>query len=323
MQIVVLDGHTLNPGDLSWNGLMSLGKLTVYDRTPHHLIVQRARGAAAVFTNKTPLERDVLYALGRDLKFIGVLATGYNVVDIKAAAELGIPVCNVPAYSTGSVAQMTFALILALCSRVWQHSHAVRAGAWAQCQDFCFWNFPLTELEGKRIGIIGYGHIGQRVAAIAAAFGMEVLVHTRTIPAQAVPGIAFTGFDDLLRSSDIVSLHLPLSSQTQGLMDKEAFCKMKKSALLINTSRGALVVEKDLAGALERGQIAGAGLDVLAAEPPDSKNPLLTAKNCIITPHIAWATREARERLMQVSAANLRAFLNGAIQNDVTGGTVS
>lgn len=319
MKIVVLDGYTLNPGDLDWAALEHLGELTVYERTPPQDILQRARGASAIFTNKTPLDGQTLSALCPHLKFVGVLATGYNVVDTDAATELGICVCNVPAYSTGSVAQMTFALLLELCSHVWQHGQAVRSGMWSSCKDFCFWQTPLTELEGKRIGIVGFGHIGQRVAAIARAFGMDVFVHTRTVPEHAPDGVTFTGMEELLRKSDVVSLHLPLTPQSEGMMDKNAFRSMKQSAFFLNTSRGPLVVERDLFRALEDGWIAGAGLDVLAHEPPGSDSPLLHAKNCIITPHIAWAAKEARMRLMQCSVENLKCFLEGCPQNVVTG----
>lgn len=322
MKIVVLDGHTLNPGDLDWGALAALGDLTVYERTDGKEVVQRALGADAVYTNKTPLTRKLLYALSPSLKFIGVLATGYNIVDIAAAHELGIPVCNVPAYSSASVAQMTFALLLELCTRAWPHSEAVHSGEWSGCRDFCFWKYPLTELEGKSMGIVGFGHIGQRVAAIAATFGMEVLVHTRTVPTQAPCSVCFTDMEQLLSKSDVVSLHLPLTPQSEGIMDESAFRKMKPEAYFLNTSRGPLVVEHDLAAALRCGWIAGAGLDVLSTEPPAIDNPLLTAPNCIITPHISWATKEARARLMQMSADNLRAFLSGAVQNDVTGGAL-
>jgi len=319
MRIVVLDGYTLNPGDLSWEGLRRLGELTVYDRTPPPLIRERTAGADILFTNKTPLLRETLAELP-GVKYIGVLATGYNVVDVAAAAERGIVVTNVPAYGTDSVAEMVFALLLELCRRVQVHSDAVRAGDWSRSADFCFWRSPQTELSGKTMGIIGFGRIGRRVAEIASALKMRVLaadVHRQ--PPPPLKEFAWADAPDLLRRSDVVSLHCPLTPQTEGLINRESLRLMKPEALLINTSRGPLVVDADLADALNRGQIAGAALDVLRTEPPGPENPLLTAKNCVFTPHIAWATRSARERLMAAAVANLEAFLAGRPTNVVSG----
>lgn len=310
MKIVVLDGYTLNPGDLSWEGIERLGELTVYDYTPPELIEERAKEADIVFTNKTPLGEEMLEKLPR-LKYIGVLATGYNVVDAAAAKERGIPVTNTPNYGSKSVAQMTFALILELCHHVQDHSDAVRAGAWSQSRDFCFWNSPMIELEGKTIGIIGFGKIGQQTADIATAFGMKVIGYSHRHSDQSHrENFRWAELDELLRESDIVSLHCPLFPETKGIINYGNLCKMKKSAFLINTARGPLIEEQDLADALNNDMIAGAGLDVLAVEPPPADNPLLTAKNCLITPHIAWATKEARKRLMDIAAENLGAFLN-------------
>lgn len=317
MKIVILDGYTLNPGDLSWEQLESQGKVSLYDRTPSELIVERAAGAKIVFTNKTPLSAGTLAQLP-ELEYIGVLATGYNVVDVQAAERAGITVTNVPTYGTRSVAQMTFALILELCHHVQAHSDAVRRGAWTSSADFCFWNSPLVELADKTMGIIGFGRIGRAVATIASAMGMRVIAAdmVKTEPPD-LPGFAWAEIPDLLGRSDVVSLHCPLFRETEGLIDREALAMMKTSAFLINTSRGGLVVDADLAEALNAGRIAGAGLDVLTAEPPDANNPLLTAKNCLVTPHIAWATQEARARLMAVAVENLRAFLEDKPINTV------
>lgn len=316
MKIVVLDGYALNPGDLSWTQIEQLGSLTVYERTPSDKILERAQGAEIIFTNKTPLTKELLNQLP-SLKYIGVLATGYNVVDIAAAAQNGIIVTNIPAYSTYSVAQLTFALLLELCHHVQNHSNAVHEGAWVNSKDFSFWNFPLTELTGKTFGVIGFGSIGQQVAVIANAFGMKVLAYSRTYRETAYKDYNWVDLDKLLHESDVVSLHCPLTPETTGLINSDALSKMKPSAFLINTSRGPIVNEFDLAAALNKHKIAGAGLDVLSTEPPQIDNPLLSAKNCIITPHIAWATKEARTRLMQIAADNLKAFLSGNPQNSV------
>ncbi|HBQ63619.1 MAG TPA: glycerate dehydrogenase [Clostridiales bacterium] len=321
MKIVVLDGFTLNPGDLEWARLARLGDLKVYERTTRDQILERIEEAEAVFTNKTPLDRELLSRISR-LKYIGVLATGYNVVDVDAAAQRGITVTNVPAYSTNSVAQLVFALLLELCQHVQQHSDAVHAGDWVASKDFSFTRTPLTELAGKTLGILGFGRIGQKVAAIASAFGMQVRVFSRTqknISGSAGGGdVRWCDLEELFSDSDVVTLHCPLTPETAGLVDREKLAWMKPSAFLINTSRGPLVNEADLAEALHQGRIAGAGLDVLSAEPPQADNPLLTAPNCIITPHIAWATREARVRLMEVAVSNLERFLAGDPVNVVT-----
>lgn len=310
-KIVVLDGYTLNPGDLSWENLEALGSLTVYDYTAPEDILSRASGADILFTNKTPLNADTLRRLDT-VRYIGVLATGYNVVDIKTAVEKGITVTNIPTYGTRSVAQMTFALLLELCHHVQLHSDAVKSGEWTQNRDFCFWKTPLIELAGKTMGIIGFGRIGRQVAQIADAFGMRILAHDKIQEnAPDFEGFKWTDRGELLRSSDVVSLHCPLFPDTEGLINRNSLNQMKASAFLINTSRGGLVIDKDLAEALNNKVIAGAGLDVLTTEPPSANNPLLKAENCLITPHISWATAEARTRLMKIAVDNLKAYLNG------------
>ncbi|MGE5406535.1 MAG: D-2-hydroxyacid dehydrogenase [Methanosarcina sp.] len=318
MNIVVLDGYALNPGDLSWDGLKQLGNVSVFDRTPYtdDDIIRNTGDAEIIFTNKTPLNRTVLSKL-KTVKFIGVLATGYNVVDTVAAREYGITVTNVPAYSTDSVAQMTFALLLELCLHAGAHSDAVFKGEWTSCDDFCFWKYPLVELSGKTIGIIGFGRIGQAVARIAAAFGMKVTVHTRTRRDISGTGYSFTSLEELLKDSDVVSLHCPLTDETKGMINSQSIGKMKDGSFLINTSRGGLIVEADVRDALNNGKLAGAGVDVVSVEPIKADNPLLKAKNCIITPHIAWAPLEARKRLMNITVSNLKAYLEGREVNVV------
>jgi glycerate dehydrogenase len=317
MDIVVLDGYALNPGDLSWDGLKQLGNLKVFDRTPYNddEIVKNTGKAQVIFTNKTPLTRSVLSRL-KTVKYIGVLATGYNVVDTVAAREYGIAVANVPAYSTDSVAQMTFALLLELTLHAGAHSDLVFKGEWTSCNDFCFWKYPLVELSGKTIGIIGYGRIGQAVARIASAFGLKVFVHTRSKKDNA-DGVSFVNLEELLKISDIVTLHCPLTDETKGIINRLSIEKMKNGAYLINTSRGPLLNEADVAAALNSGKLAGAGMDVVSVEPIKADNPLLKAKNCIITPHIAWAPLEARKRLMEITVSNLRSFLEGKAVNIV------
>lgn len=311
MKIVILDGYTLNPGDLSWEGLERLGEVMVYDRSPPDTVVERAAGAEILFTNKTPLGASVLQQLP-DLKFIGVLATGYNIVDTEVAKSKGIIVANVPGYGTASVAQMTFALLLELCHRVQYHSDTVMDGKWVRSADWCYWDYPLVELAGKTMGIIGYGRIGQQVGGIATAFGMNLIGNARHRSDQSSrPNFKWAEIPELLEQSDVVSIHCPLFPETKGLINKQSLQQMKRSAFLLNTSRGPLIVDQDLADALNGGVIAGAGIDVLSVEPPPKDNPLFGAKNCIITPHIAWATREARARLMQITIDNLAAFLNG------------
>jgi glycerate dehydrogenase len=317
MKIVVLDGYTLNPGDLDWDGLKKLGELVVYDRTPADQVAERAAGAAILFTNKTPVSEEAINQLG-SLKFIGVLATGYNIVNTEAAKAKGIIVANVPGYGTASVVQMTFALLLELCLHVQRHSDAVMDGKWSRSADFCFWDYPLTELAGKTIGIIGFGHIGQQVGDVATAFGMNIIGNSRTRTDQSQrKNFKWADVPELLKQSDVVSIHCPLFPETKGLINKESLKLMKKSAFLLNTSRGPIIVDEDLADALNNDVIAGAGIDVLSAEPPPKGNPLFTAKNCIITPHIAWATKEARARLMQTTISNLAAFLEGKPVNVV------
>ena len=309
MRLVILDGYCLNPGDLSWDALERLAQVDVHDRTPPDRVVERAAGAELVMTNKTPLPRDVLKALP-SLRYIGVLATGYNIVDVEAARELGITVTNIPTYGTNSVAQFAFALLLELCHRAGMHSDAVRAGEWGSNPDWSFWKSPLVELDGKTMGIIGYGRIGRQTGRIAEAMGMRVVSFDVGQPASDL--------DVLLKESDVVSLHCPLTPDNKGLINMARLSLMKPTAFLINTSRGPLVVEQDLADALNRGIIAGAGLDVLPVEPPVAGSPLFSAKNCIVTPHIAWATREARARLLEIAVENVRAFVNGAPVNVVS-----
>lgn len=317
MKIVVLDGYALNPGDLTWSDLEKLGDLVVYDRTPAELIVERASGAEAIFTNKVALDEPILRELP-SLKYIGVFATGYNIVDVRCAEKKGITVTNVPGYSTPSVVQLTFALLLELCHRVQHHSDSVFHGDWANSKDFSYWNYPLIELAGKTIGILGFGSIGTKTADVATAFGMNVMATSRTITNQNHrKNFAWVSMDELLAQADVVSLHCPLLPETKEIINEQSLAKMKPSAFLINTSRGPLVNEPALANALNTSTIAGAGLDVLSNEPPEANNPLFSAKNCIITPHIAWATKEARIRLMNIAIKNFSSFLVGKTENVV------
>jgi glycerate dehydrogenase len=311
MKIVILDGYTLNPGDLSWDELKKLGDLVVYDRTPPAQVLERAAGAEILFTNKTPIGEDVLNTLD-NLKYIGILATGYNVVNTELAKQKNIPVCNVPGYGTPSVVQMTFALLLELCQHVKYHSDTVMDGRWTRSADFCYWDFPLVELAGKTMGIIGFGSIGGMVGDVATAFGMNIIGNSRHRKDQSQrKNFRWAEVPELLRESDVVSIHCPLFPETKGLINKESLALMKKSAFLLNTSRGPIIVDQDLADALNNDVIAGAGIDVLSTEPPPAGNPLFTAKNCLITPHIAWATKEARSRLMDITVSNLSAFIAG------------
>lgn len=314
MRICILDGYTTNPGDLSWDWLGNYGEYTVYDRTPAELTEERAKGCEIVITNKTPLRKELLEKLD-NLKYIGLLSTGYNIVDWEYCKEKGIPVCNVPTYSTSAVAQLTFSLILEHTNAVSLHSASVHSGEWSNSKDFCYWKTPLSELDGKTLGIIGFGKIGKAVAKIASAFGMKILVSTNH-PAP-FDNVDFCEKEELLKKSDFVTLHCPLTPSTEGMVNKEFLAKMKNSAILINTSRGQVINENDLADALKNGIIAGAGLDVLSVEPPRSGNPLLGLPNCFITPHIAWAGFETRERLMGVVRDNVDAFMNGNPQNVV------
>jgi glycerate dehydrogenase len=318
MRIVVLDGYTLNPGDQSWDKFQTLGEFVVHDRTPVEQTVEFARGFDILLTNKAPVTREMIEQLP-DLKYIGLLATGYNVVDVKAAAERGIPVTNVPEYGTYSVAQMVFSHLLNLCQHVAEHSGSVRQGKWTQSQDFCFWDYPLIELSGLTMGIVGLGRIGSTAAGMARSFGMSVLAHDPKPPARIPTGVTLTDLETLFRQSDVVSLHCPLTENNREFVNAALLKKMKPSAFLINTSRGQLINEAELADALNTGVIAGAGLDVLAIEPPDAANPLLSAKNCYITPHISWATRAARIRLMGMVFENVEAFIKGKSVNVVNG----
>ncbi|WP_303911402.1 D-2-hydroxyacid dehydrogenase [Bacteroides mediterraneensis] len=318
MKIVVLDGYTLNPGDLSWEDLKALGGLTVYERTAPKEVLKRAAGAEVLFTNKVVLDAATIEKLP-DLKYIGVLATGYNIVDIEAASRRGIVVTNIPAYSTKSVAQMAFAHILNIVQRTGHYAEEVRNGKWNGQADFCFWDTPLHELDGKKMGIIGFGHTGSATARIAVSFGLEVYAYTSK-SAMELPSDVHKcpSLDELFRKCDIVSLHCPLAEDTRELVDARKLSLMKPTAILINTGRGGLVNEQDLADALNGGKIAAAGLDVLSSEPPRADNPLLKARNCYITPHQAWATSEARVRLMNLAVNNLKAFMEGRPVNVVS-----
>lgn len=314
MKIVILDAYAANPGDLSWDAIGSQGELTVYDRTAPAEVVERIGDAEVIYTNKTVIGKDVMDACP-NLKLISVLATGYNVVDTAYAREKGITVCNVPAYSTRDVAQLVFALLLEICHHVGHHSKTVFEGKWQNNPDFCYWDYAPMALYGKTMGIVGFGQIGQATAKLAEAFGMKVLVHSRT--AKPESGFQFTDLDTLLKNSDVVSIHCPLFPETQGLIRKETIAKMKDGAILLNTGRGPLIDEADVAEALKSGKLYAAGMDVVSKEPISAENPLLSAPNCFITPHIAWATKDARIRLLDVSAENLRQFKKGTPQNVV------
>jgi glycerate dehydrogenase len=307
MKIVVLDGYTLNPGDLNWDDLKRLGDIVVFDRTSPEQIVSRCENADAVLLNKVPFPAEIIDQLP-DLKYIGVLGTGFNVVDTVKAKEKGIVVTNAPGYGTSSVVQLTFALLLELCLHVQHHSNTVMLGKWADSPDFCYWDFPLIELAGKSMGILGPGTIGKQVAVVAKAFGMNVIVSGTG--QNNYSDLETVTFDQLLEHSDVLSIHCPLTPKTSGLFNYGNLCRMKKTAFLINTSRGAIINDADLARALKENIIAGAGLDVLSKEPPEISNPLFKTKNCIITPHIAWATKEARTRLMKIAVDNLSGFIH-------------
>jgi glycerate dehydrogenase len=315
MNIVVLDGYTLNPGDLNWNELKKYGELTVYDRTTYDpkeetKIIERAKDAEIIFTNKTPLTSQILMRLPK-LKFVCVLATGYNVVDVQAAKELGIIVTNIPTYGTTAVAQMAFALLLEMCHHVGAHSDEVKKGSWTNNPDWCFWNYPLIELAGKTIGIIGYGKIGQAVGVIAQAFGMKVIAHDLNKDEQLEnQNLRYVEMEELLKYSDIISLHCPLFESNRGVLNKDSIAKMKDGVMILNNSRGQLIVEQDLADALNSGKVSGAAIDVVSTEPIKMNNPLIKAKNCIITPHISWAPKESRQRLMDIAVNNLKQFLD-------------
>jgi glycerate dehydrogenase len=316
--IVVLDGYALNPGDLTWNGLRKLGEVQIYERTPEEWIVERARDADVILTNKTRLSAATVEKLP-NLRYIGALATGYDVIDVEAARARGITVTNVPTYGTESVAQFTIALLLELCQHVGIHNQAVQGGAWLQSPDWVFWRTPLVELSGKTMGVIGFGRIGRQVAKIAQALGMRVIASDpREEDAPDWPGFGWFTPDRLMQEADVVTLHCPLTSDNKGIVNASRLSRMKPNAFLINTSRGPLIVESDLASALNERWLAGAALDVLSLEPPHAANPLFQARNCIITPHIAWATKEARKRLLDAAVANLAAFLEGRPQNVVS-----
>ena len=316
MKIIVLDGYGLNPGDLNWEGFETLGELTVYDRTLPSELMQRAAGAEVLITNKTLITAENMADLP-ELKYIGVLATGYNVVDTDAAKARGIVVTNIPAYSTASVAQMVFAHILNITQRVGYYADENKQGRWTKNADFCYWDTQLVELQGKKMGIVGLGNIGQATARIAQAFGMEVCVYSSKPQFVLPSGIKKMDLDELFAECDVISLHCPLTPDTKEMVNAERLSKMKSNAVLINTGRGPLINEQDLANALNEGRIAAAGLDVLSVEPSVEGNPLLTARNCFITPHIAWATLEARTRLMEIAVQNLKSYLNGQIINNV------
>lgn len=314
MKIVILDGYTENPGDLSWNGFERLGEVTVYDRTPvrdEQEIQRRIGDAEIVITNKTPLTRETIENCP-GIRYIGLLSTGYNVADIQAAKEHGIPVCNIPSYGTDAVAQFTFALLLEICHHAAHHSQAVYEGRWSACADFCFWDMPLIELAGKTMGIIGFGRIGQAVGRLANAFGMHVLAcGSRKRPELETEKCHYVELEELFERSDVITLHCPLFPDTEGMINSRTISKMKDGVILLNTGRGPLIVEQDLADALNCGKVSAAGLDVVSTEPIREDNPLLKAKNCLITPHIAWASKESRQRLMDMAVENLEAFLAG------------
>ena len=319
MKIVVLDGYTENPGDLSWDELGKLGELTVYDRTPvddEAELIRRIGDAEVVFTNKTPISRTTIDACP-NMKFISLLATGYNVVDYNYAGEKGIPVTNVPSYGTASVAQFAIAMLLEICHHVAHHSQTVHEGKWAKSIDWCYWDYPLIELDGKTLGIIGFGRIGQQTGRIASALGMKVLAYDSVESDSGRAIGTYTDLDTLLRQSDVIALHCPLFPDTQGIINKDTISKMKDGVIILNNSRGPLVVEQDLADALNSGKVAAAGLDVVSTEPIKPDNPLLQAKNCIITPHISWAPKESRQRIMDCAVANVKAYIAGAPINVV------
>lgn len=316
MKIVVLDGNAVNPGDLSWEGFEALGDVTVYNRTPREEIVARIGDAKIVLINKTPITGETLDACP-GVQYVGVLATGYNMVDTEAARERGIPVCNIPSYGTAAVAQFTIALLMEICCCVAHHDQAARDGRWENSIDFCFWDRPLMELCGKTMGVVGFGRIGQATARIAKALGMRILAYNRSQSEEGRALAEYVPLDVLLSQSDVVSLHCPLTPETEGLICRDTIAQMKDGAILLNTARGQLVNDQDLAQALDSGKLRAAGLDVVSVEPIRGDNPLLRAKNCIITPHIAWAARETRQRLMDIAVENLRAFLAGKPVNVV------
>ena len=317
MKIVVLDGYTLNPGDLTWDGLRKLGSLEVFDRTDKDDILKRIEDADIVFTNKTPLSKESIDSC-KNLKFIGVLATGYNVVDIDAAKDRGIPVSNIPTYGTKSVSQFAIALLLEICHHIGEHSRAVKNGEWTNNKDWCFWNYPLIELDQKTMGIIGFGRIGQQTAIIAQSLGMNVLAYDEyQNPNLENETCKYASLDELFAKSDVITLHCPLLQSTEGIINKDNIAKMKDGVIIINNSRGQLIVDEDLRDALNSGKVAGAACDVVSTEPINDDSPLFDAKNIIITPHISWAPKESRERLMNIAVSNLKAFVDGKPVNVV------
>ncbi len=317
MKIVVLDGYTLNPGDITWEGMEALGELTVYDRTKAEDVAARIDDADVVYTNKTPITKETLDACP-NVKFIGVLATGYNIVDIAAAKEKGIPVSNIPTYGTAAVSQFAIGLLLELCHHIGEHSDAVKAGEWTSNPDWCFWKYPLVELDGKTMGIIGFGRIGQDTGKIAQALGMKVLAYDAfKRPELETETCHYVDLDTLLAESDVIALHCPLFPDTEGIINKDTIAKMKDGVMIINNSRGPLVVEQDLRDALDSGKVAGAAVDVVSTEPIRMDNPLIGAKNVIITPHISWAPKESRQRLMNIAVDNLKCYVEGKPQNVV------
>jgi len=316
MKIVILDGNTANPGDLSWEAFKELGDLKVYERTPADKVIERIGDAEIVFVNKTTINAEIMAACP-NMKYIGVLATGYNVIDTQSAKDRGITVTNIPTYGTEAVGQFTIALLLEICHRIGHHDAAVKEGKWQNHTDFCFWDYPLMMLAGKTIGMLGFGRIGQNTGKIASALGMRVIAYDEK-PSDTGKAIAeYVSLDDLLKQSDIISLHCPLFPSTEGIINKDSIAKMKDGVILLNSSRGGLIVEQDVADALNSGKIYAAGVDVVTVEPITADNPLLKAKNCIITPHIAWAPRESRQRLLDIAVDNLKAFMAGKPQNVV------
>ena len=317
MKIVILDGYTENPGDLSWDGFAKLGDLTVHDRCDgEEEIIRRVEGAEAVITNKTAVSGKTIESSG-SLRYIGVLATGYNIVDYRAAREKGIPVTNIPSYGTDAVGQFAIALLLEICHHIGHHDQAVKEGRWERNADWCFWDYPLMELAGKTMGIIGFGRIGRTTGRIAQALGMEVIANDEAPDEAGGKIAAYVSREELYRRSDVVSLHCPLFPATKGMINSESIAKMKDGVIILNNSRGPLIVEQDLADALNSGKVYAAGLDVVSVEPIRADNPLLKAKNCIITPHISWAPKESRQRLMEIAVDNLRAFIEGKPVNVV------
>ena len=318
MKIIVLDGHAANPGDISWEPFREFGEVVVYERTPAEQLVERIGDADAVLTNKARIDEGVMAACP-NLKYVGELATGYNNIDVQAARRRGVVVTNIPAYSTMDVVQMTFALLLDICLNAARHSAAVHAGKWAACPDFCFWETPLIELAGKTLGIVGFGQIGRAVARVAVAMGMKVLCTSRHRDGALPEGCRWATPEEIYAESDVISLHCPLNDDSRGMINRETIARMKDGVILLNTGRGPLIVEQDLADALNAGKVYAAGVDVVSEEPIRADNPLLTARNCVITPHIAWAPIAARQRLMEIAVGNMRAWIGGKPVNNVAG----